>query len=581
MRKLVYIALLLALCLACTDRQAARRLDRAQSLADSLPAEARGILDSLRPQLSGLSRSQLMRYHLTRIQTDNLLDSTLHEDSLMRQVAEYYDDHGTANERMLAYYLLGRTYSDMGEAPQALQAFHDAIDRADTTSSDCDYRRLMLIHGQAAQLFYYQDMPKHELLELSKAQKYGFLCNDTLSAYIYYSMQAGAYEMLNMYDSVIAVTIRAYRNLQDIRYPEFAAQQLASLIYAELRKRKYNDAGKHLEEYKNNSGFIDDKGNVMQGKELYYYFKGEYYIGIHKLDSAERFFRKILSIRKDFEGLHAGYDGLFHLYLEKNQADSLSKYSVLSSSYNDSLHNQTYTSELVKMQSLYDYTRNQQKAIRLEIESTSVKNHNRILLLSLILLTLISYLIIMHIRRVKNKKIRILKERYKTQLLLLKSAKKELGELLSQQSDYEQIVEKKCLLIDRLQEQLKEINSELWKYDMAEVEQKMFASNIYERFKELAESIQRPSFQEWKELRQLFSENLPQFYGILIVKHRISIDEYDMCMLYRLNFRQKDIANLLGLNQTSMPSKRNRLFEKITGRRDQNKEFIDFLMSIK
>ena len=34
---------------------------------------------------------------------------------------------------MLAYYLLGRAYSDLGEAPEALQAYYDAIESAETT----------------------------------------------------------------------------------------------------------------------------------------------------------------------------------------------------------------------------------------------------------------------------------------------------------------------------------------------------------------------------------------------------------------------------------------------------------------
>ncbi|WP_197020319.1 hypothetical protein [Prevotella sp. P6B1] len=57
---------------------------------------------------------------------------------------------------MLAYYLQGRVYADMGEAPQALQAYYTAIENADTTSSDCDYNTLIPIYGQMSQLFHQQ-----------------------------------------------------------------------------------------------------------------------------------------------------------------------------------------------------------------------------------------------------------------------------------------------------------------------------------------------------------------------------------------------------------------------------------------
>ena len=48
----------------------------------------------------------------------------------------FFDDHGTANDRLLAHYLLGRAYHEHGEAPMALQCYQDALDCADTTAKD-------------------------------------------------------------------------------------------------------------------------------------------------------------------------------------------------------------------------------------------------------------------------------------------------------------------------------------------------------------------------------------------------------------------------------------------------------------
>ena len=61
-------------------------------------------------------------------------------DSLLLEATHYYDRHGTANEQMRAHYhyLQGCSYCDKGEALAALQSYQDAIDRADTLSSDCD-----------------------------------------------------------------------------------------------------------------------------------------------------------------------------------------------------------------------------------------------------------------------------------------------------------------------------------------------------------------------------------------------------------------------------------------------------------
>jgi tetratricopeptide (TPR) repeat protein len=55
---------------------------------------------------------------------------------------QFFDRHGTPNDRLLAHYLLGRAYHEQGEAPMALECYQKAAECADTTSKDCDYRQL-------------------------------------------------------------------------------------------------------------------------------------------------------------------------------------------------------------------------------------------------------------------------------------------------------------------------------------------------------------------------------------------------------------------------------------------------------
>jgi uncharacterized protein HemY len=80
-----------------------------------------------------------------------------------KRLVDYYDKHGTANEKMMANYLLGRAYMDMKKWPMALQSFQDAINDADTTSKDCDYYTLCRVYAQASDVFDFQLMPKMSL----------------------------------------------------------------------------------------------------------------------------------------------------------------------------------------------------------------------------------------------------------------------------------------------------------------------------------------------------------------------------------------------------------------------------------
>jgi len=53
----------------------------------------------------------------------------------VRPYVQFFDDHGTPNDRLLAHYLLGRAYHDHGEAPMALECYQRAIDYADTLNA--------------------------------------------------------------------------------------------------------------------------------------------------------------------------------------------------------------------------------------------------------------------------------------------------------------------------------------------------------------------------------------------------------------------------------------------------------------
>ena len=70
---------------------------------------------------------------LQQLSAKNSADSLLTDDSLALSLANHFDSHGNCNERMLANYLLGRTYYDCGKLPNALKAFRAAAACADTT----------------------------------------------------------------------------------------------------------------------------------------------------------------------------------------------------------------------------------------------------------------------------------------------------------------------------------------------------------------------------------------------------------------------------------------------------------------
>ena len=161
-------------------------------------------------------RHNAMVERLEALQKFNQADSVFTSDSAALELADYFDAHGDANERMLAHYLLGRAYYDMGETPLALHHYHEAIESADTTDKDCDFRQLGRIHGQAASLLLNQGDPKDASAEFDKAIRILKICDDTLGWIACLENKGSAYEYLNRLDS--AVIIRKYASQQYSKY---------------------------------------------------------------------------------------------------------------------------------------------------------------------------------------------------------------------------------------------------------------------------------------------------------------------------------------------------------------------------
>ena len=52
------------------------------------------------------------RLQLEELERMNRADSVMLNDSLARALADWFDRHGTPNEQLRAYYMLGRTYAE-------------------------------------------------------------------------------------------------------------------------------------------------------------------------------------------------------------------------------------------------------------------------------------------------------------------------------------------------------------------------------------------------------------------------------------------------------------------------------------
>ena len=206
------------------------------------------------------------------------------DDSLATVLAEFFDDHGTPNERMRAHYILGRTYADRGEAPAALEAYLDAAASADTTAADCDWAKLSRVHAQSSYIYYEMVQPRSQLYELQMASYYGWRAKDTLIAIECLAQMADAYSLLRKPDSVVKLRETARDLYISAGQHRRAAKTLGSAINAALDCADTAKAKCFITMYEHESGLFDSSGKIERGREIFYYAKGRYFLSTGQLD---------------------------------------------------------------------------------------------------------------------------------------------------------------------------------------------------------------------------------------------------------------------------------------------------------
>ncbi|MBR6494332.1 MAG: hypothetical protein IKT22_03605, partial [Prevotella sp.] len=308
---------------------------------------------------TGCTRGKQMRQRLQFIAACNRADTvfTARWKPTVDSLADYFRNHGTANERMMVYYLQGRVLHDIGEAPQALDAYQRATEQADTTSDDCDLRTLAAVYGQMADLFHAQYLPDDEMKALQTAERIAWKNKDTLNALIAFDLRSRPYYLKDEQDSVMFIEKQARERYLKYGYREKAAQAIYSTISILLDRQQIQEAGLYLNLYEKESGNFDENGELIFGGH-YYYSKGRYLLAIGKVDSAQYYFQKALSKNQK----EAGYKGLLSVYEKKNITDSIAKYAKLFAAANDSSYLHVNQEKLHQITAMYDYSRHQRVA---------------------------------------------------------------------------------------------------------------------------------------------------------------------------------------------------------------------------
>ncbi|MEE0690225.1 MAG: hypothetical protein UCJ13_05260 [Bacteroidaceae bacterium] len=555
-RKILFPLLLTAL-VACTEHgEFERRLAVADSLIAAEPDSAYRMLDAMSDEAGQMPQAKRMRHLLLRTQAQRHAGIGFTSDSISNLLVSYYNAHGTPNERMTAHYLKGCSYLELGDEPATLRCFNEAVGTADTSALDCNYAQMGNIYGQIARIYNNHAMPDSALRAYGLAEHYARKANDTINVITIWGNKSNVLIDLGRISEALELREKAAERFKAMGYSKKAARVKGLCIKWYIQQGELDKAKAAMDEYEAISGYSRIKDETKSGWESYFHIKGTYYLEIGKLDSANYYFKK----------LKLASDTLFNIQTAQ---------------------------KLQNAQSMYNYMRHQEVAHRKELESKNVQLRlYRGIAFILLFAAVMSVFVLLLRRRIRrNERQLVVVRRENSRLnVLIGNNNRKLDELNG-------LIEEKISIITALNDQLNQQAIDLNSYHkqaetiqqlnerIAHYETEMMnqvTANLMNRlaeepalmvvFQKLKARKEYLSKSEWTELYSTAEKYFPALCNIK-TNPKVSVSEYQICVLTKLGLRINDIIYLTQISASNISNIRSRMLSKLFGEKGGAKDF--------
>ena len=569
---------------ACTEHG---DFERRLAVADSLmtheqPDSAYRMLCGMDAEAEEVSEPLRMRHLLLRSNAQNKAYVDFTSDSIGCLLVDYYTAHGTPNERMLAHYIKGCAYRDMGDQPASLRCYNDAVAAADTSRADCNYDQLSIIYGQIADIFDRRAMPDNALQAYEYAERYAWKAKDTIKVFTFWGNKSNALIKKGNIQEALRIKEAAAEGLREMGYPQKAARVLGLCIKWYARQGEFEKAKAAMDEYEALSGYFQKNGEAKSGKEAYYSIKGTYFLGKEEMDSAEHYFRKLLN-NSSVKNQHLAAWGLSQLFKRQEISDSVAKYAYMGDVLGDTLYSEQTAQTLQNAQAQYNYTRHLEAAHRKELEAKDLEISHRnwiiggtAIVFALILLALTLY------RKDKRKAqaiegLNCLIEEKKG---LIHSLNSQLEQNAIDIEDYRQKVETIQVLNQKIAAyetgMINRVNANL----INQLNKESAIQAIIHRLNSKDKNIEKqPTHDEWNAVYSVAEKYFPALCDIK-ANPKISPLEYQICVLTKLRFEIADIVRLTDKDNSFITAKRKRMLPKLFNCTGSAKDFDALILDL-
>ena len=422
---------------------------------------------------------------------------------------------------------------------------------------------------------------------IQMAEKVAWKDRDTLTALYTYELRKKPYYLRNDTDSILYIESSARDLYRQIGNDSMAARTERVVISILIDREQYEEAGLLMMSFEGKSEFFDSLHNIRKGYELYYYDKGRYLLSRGNADSASYYFQKTLNAGN----AEAAYKGMLALFQKKNIADSISKYSQLYASANNSSFKNVNQARLHQIGAMYDYSRQQYLAEQNAIKAKS--NAMAALVFFIIaLFSMFAAALSVHSVLRKNKERKNMEEKIEDSNKEIEKLTKEIVLLrqLKHQSEYNGIqttIDNLTVILSEKEKRISSLQSRISYYKkklnpklLLNTANNLEDNKIYTVFRGYLKDVtHHPSKKEWQDLYYYIDTVLPSFKQILMRECTLTEREYNICCLVRMGFSPSEISVITETPNVSVIRKR--LHKKILKFSGTPKDFDVFLFGIK
>ncbi len=524
---------LLAFVFACRRPVYSPQLVEADSLCEVNETErALKTLHLLAKDTAQMNDDELFYYHLLTIKASDKSYIPNTSDSLIRRILAHYENGG--DERLLpeVYYYAGRVYSDLGDAPQALDYFQKALDLVENDTTNLKLKSV--IYSQMGYTAYLCNLYDKALDMHRGCYECGVLSKDTVGMIYGLMDMAVCYESIEKIDSATQLYNKALQLAKitgDVKLENRLHTQISTKLLSEGKKEQaLYHIKKSLESV--------DPNNIS----VVYSSAAVIYDSLGIIDSSLYYNKQLLKYGEIYARKSA-YRWFTSYFMKQKEFDKLLKYNKLYESAIDTIENITATEAVARMNALYNYQIREKQNILLKEKIE--KKQRTIILLSIILFVIIISITytIMYVRE-KQRKLK-----YKLQ-------------------KYEQIIKE---YKKKPQVEKETITNKLDHTDVIIKLKRMLNSPV---------GITKLSDDDWHNLSVVVNTMHAGFDEKLQDLCKMSEQDYRLCLLLKVGVNPTDISKLLYKSKTGISSIRRKLYSRAFGKKGESAAWDEVIASL-